>query len=73
MLKERVSGLFGGFEVEVDPGMVENDVARGRVLTLFVEWGDRGSVSGRADEELEELFGIDFSVPTEIKRKSTGE
>jgi len=53
--------------------MVENDVARGRVLTLFVEWGDRGSVSGRADEELEELFGIDFSVPTEIKRKSTGE
>jgi hypothetical protein len=46
--------------------VVENIRSRRRILADVTEFGDRGPVGARADEDLEDILGIEIGVLTEI-------
>jgi transposase len=47
---------------ELRAEVVENIRSRRRILADVTEFGDRGPVGARADEDLEDVFGIDSRV-----------
>ena len=53
--------------------MIEDVIGRGSIFALLAERGDRGPVGGCADEDLEDVFWVDFSVLSEIQGKCADE
>lgn len=66
-LEKCVSNSLNQRKVELFAEMVQNGVFVGRVFAVLTEFGDRGSVGARADEDLVDVFSIDFSIIAEIK------
>ncbi|EMA34796.1 hypothetical protein C445_07760 [Halobiforma lacisalsi AJ5] len=60
--KGLVSDSFEPFRLELRPEVVQDRVRRWRLFTGVAQRGDRGSIGGRADEDLVNVLGIDFSV-----------
>ena len=53
--------------------MVEHVSAGGSVFAVLAERGNRGPVGACADEDLEDVVGIDRSVLAEAQRERAGE
>ena len=72
-MKEEVADGGDGIEVELRAEVVENVVGGGSVLTVLTQRRDRGPVGARADEDLEDVLGVDFSVLAERQGERAGE
>jgi hypothetical protein len=67
LLEERVADLFERLEVELGAEMVENRVFVGCIFASLAERRDRGPVGARADEDLVDVFSVEFGVFSECK------
>jgi len=65
-LKEEIADGSDGVEVELRAEVVESIRRRRCILADVTEFGDRGPVGARADEDLENVLGIDISILTGI-------
>jgi hypothetical protein len=68
-LKEEITDGSDGVEVELGAEVVEDISPRGGIFAVLAEFGDRGPVGARADEDLEDVVGVDLSVLTEVQRE----
>jgi hypothetical protein len=64
-LEECVTDLFERLEVELGAEMIENRVSVGCIFASLTERRDRGPVGARADEDLVDVFSIQFGVFSE--------
>jgi hypothetical protein len=67
LLEKRVPNSLNGRKVEFLAEVVQNRVLVGRVFTGLTEFGYRGPVGASADEDLVDVFSIDFCVVTEAE------
>jgi len=67
LLEERVTNLFERLKVELGAEMVENRVFVGCIFASLTERRDRGPVGARADEDLVDVFSIEFGVFSECE------
>jgi len=66
LLKKEIAVGSNGVEVELRAEVVENIRNRRRPLADVTEFGDRGSVGARADEDLKNVLGTDIDIRPEI-------
>ena len=66
-LEERVTNLFERLKVELGAEMVEDRVSVGCIFAFLTERRDRGPVGARADEDLVDVFSIEFGVFSECE------
>jgi len=62
LLEEYVANLFERLQVELGAKMVENRIFVRCIFAVLTERRDRGPVGARADEDLVDVFSIDFGV-----------
>ncbi|GAA0448910.1 hypothetical protein GCM10008985_00280 [Halococcus dombrowskii] len=60
-------------EIELRTEMVEDVSAGGSVFAMLAERGDGGPVGARADEDLEDVVRVDFSVLAESEGERASE
>ena len=66
LLKKEIADGSNGVEVDLRAEVVENIRSRRRLLVDVTEFGDRGPVDARADEDLKNVLGIDIDIRPEI-------
>ena len=66
LLKKEIADGSNGVEVDLRAEVVENIRNRRRLLADVTEFGDRGLVDARADEDLKNVLGIDIDIRPEI-------
>jgi hypothetical protein len=62
LLEKDVSNLFKRLKVELGAEMIENRVFVGCIFASLTERRDRGPVGARADEDLVDVFSVEFGV-----------
>ena len=73
LLKQEIADGSDGVEIELGAEVVEHIGARGSVFAVLAERGNGGPVGAGADEDLEDVVGIDFSICAEVQREYAGE